>query len=228
MQSIVALVGKKGSGKTTIAHHLRTRGFIEVSFADTLKDSLCVLLGIPRDVFDNPGSKETLFHVGGRHLTPRAILQTYGDVVKSPFGSEVFIEAVARRIREIGSLSDIIISDVRFPAEANFVRELGARLYRVVPSDVVRINRSPWINPDLQTTTGSDQHASETHQETIQCDTVIENDGRSRDVLFAALDTEFRCMDTVENRCIQCGTDLGINNPRQLCGKTVCDSESMF
>lgn len=24
------------------------------------------------------------------------------------------------------------------------------------------------------------------------------------------------------NRCVQCGTDMGITNPRQLCGKTYC------
>jgi hypothetical protein len=26
------------------------------------------------------------------------------------------------------------------------------------------------------------------------------------------------------NRCLECGVDLGEQNPRQLCGKTVCRS----
>ena len=25
-----------------------------------------------------------------------------------------------------------------------------------------------------------------------------------------------------KNRCVECGEDMGINNPRQLCGKTYC------
>jgi hypothetical protein len=25
-----------------------------------------------------------------------------------------------------------------------------------------------------------------------------------------------------KNRCLDCGMDMGINNPRQLCGKTYC------
>ena len=27
-----------------------------------------------------------------------------------------------------------------------------------------------------------------------------------------------------KNRCIECGVDMGIDNPRQYCGKTQCDS----
>jgi hypothetical protein len=29
---------------------------------------------------------------------------------------------------------------------------------------------------------------------------------------------------SVENRCVECGVDMGIDNPRQYCGKTQCDS----
>ena len=28
--------------------------------------------------------------------------------------------------------------------------------------------------------------------------------------------------DKYENRCIECGVDMGLENPRQLCGKTYC------
>jgi hypothetical protein len=30
-----------------------------------------------------------------------------------------------------------------------------------------------------------------------------------------------------KNRCLACGMDMGINNPRQLCGKTYCLYEFM-
>ena len=26
----------------------------------------------------------------------------------------------------------------------------------------------------------------------------------------------------LKNRCLECGEDMGIDNPRQLCGKTYC------
>jgi hypothetical protein len=31
-----------------------------------------------------------------------------------------------------------------------------------------------------------------------------------------------------KNRCIKCGQDMGINNPRQLCGKTKCNLEQNY
>ena len=30
------------------------------------------------------------------------------------------------------------------------------------------------------------------------------------------------------NLCVICGIDMGEDNPRQLCGKTDCDDESLF
>ena len=30
--------------------------------------------------------------------------------------------------------------------------------------------------------------------------------------------------DEPKNRCVECGVDMGVDNPRQYCGKTQCDS----
>jgi hypothetical protein len=229
MSLLIALVGQKGVGKTTIAHHLVTNGFIEVSFADTLKESLSLLLGIPRSAFDNPASKETPFEVGGHSMTPRQMMQAYGDLVKSLFGETVLIDAVRRRIDAIdsGGGMGIVISDVRFPSEAKFAQRLGARIYRVVPAQIVRIVQQHLsiILPGLLDTNlvGLDTHSSESLQHQIQCDAVIENDGENLDALHSALDAEFRIVHPIENACVQCGIELGPCNPRQLCGKTACD-----
>jgi hypothetical protein len=32
----------------------------------------------------------------------------------------------------------------------------------------------------------------------------------------------------LKNRCIVCGVDMGIHNPRQLCRKTYCDNDFMY
>jgi len=29
----------------------------------------------------------------------------------------------------------------------------------------------------------------------------------------------------LKNKCVDCGIDMGINNPRQLCRKTYCDNK---
>jgi hypothetical protein len=222
MSPLIALVGRKGVGKTTIAHHLVATGFIEVSFADVLKESLSMLLGVSRTLFDDPASKETPFVVPGQRMTPREMMQQYGDAAKQLFGQNVFIDAVRHRIAELRSEESvgIIISDVRFPAEAEFVRELGARIYRVVESCVVRIDHGDVVDTDR---IGPDHHQSECLQQGIDCDAVIGNDGVSLDALRTALDDEFRITTPAENVCIRCGLDLGACNPRQLCGKTTCE-----
>jgi hypothetical protein len=227
MVLIVGLVGTKGVGKTTIAHHLLTTGFTEVSFADTLKDSLCTLLGLDRSRFDDPLFKELPCHEASKDIytmTPREMMQKYGDLMKQLFGPTVFIDSVYRRLQHIQT--PVVISDIRFPAEATFVRSLGARIYRVV-----RGKRSRIIECDGACEQApQDSHHSESLQWSIVCDATICNSGLDLVTLQRVVRAEIRSLQepmSPTNRCVQCSTDMGHCNPRQLCGKTVCDNLSM-
>jgi hypothetical protein len=223
---IIALVGTKGVGKTTIAHHLVSMGFTEVSFADTLKDSLCVLLGMHRSVFDDPSSKEgRSVNIGGSSMSPREIMQQYGDAAKLLFGPNVFIDAIRRRLVDIDT--SVVISDVRFRSEEVFVRSLGAQVYRVVFSPSIGVTHEDMTgrHTSIPPVGYTDRHESESLQYMITCDKIIHNDGLNLSMLFETLDTEFMDGNGVENRCMQCGTDLGDCNPRQLCGKTHCEND---
>lgn len=210
---VVGLVGTKGVGKTTIALHLVSIGFTDVSFADVLKDSVCLLLGLRRHVFDDPRTKEQPIH---GVLSPREIMQKYGDLVKTLFGPDIFIDTIRRKLATIGT--PVVISDIRFPAEEVFVRTLGAQVYRVLRSTRTRINHN---DPMVDNGPVHDLHESESKQHLIRCDHVIYNDCTNRGILHMVLDDEFR---SVENRCTKCNVDMGPCNPRQLCGKTKCDN----
>jgi hypothetical protein len=225
MPLIIALVGTKGVGKTTISEHLVSMGFTEVAFADTLKESVSMLLGLPRAAFDNPESKERPMDVtAGYRMTPRQIMQQYGDCIKELFGPDVLIDSIRRRLLEIQT--PVIISDVRYQHEAEFVKGLGARLYRVVLSPSIAIIHDRNVNHTRgQNAVDADLHGSETSQRFIVCDSVIYNDGKSRNALWMALETEFVQPMVVENPCLECGVDMGSCNPRQLCGKTHCDND---
>lgn len=208
---IVGLVGTKGVGKTTIAQHLVLRGYTEISFADALKDSLSVLLGISRSVFDDPASKEKQLEGRLRGWSPRELMQKYGDMTKHVFGSEVFIDTLRRRLATIDT--PVVISDIRFPAEATFARSLGAKVFRIVKQP----NHEAVKN---------DSHESESLQHRIPCDHVIYNDGHSKKRLFAAVDADILAViSPLQNLCVQCGVNMGDCNPRQLCGKTYCENE---
>jgi hypothetical protein len=218
MQRIIGLVGQKGVGKTTVAQHLVTRGYMEISFADTLKDSLCVLMGVHREMFDLPSSKEQPLW---NSLSPRQLMQRYGDLAKALFGPDVFIDALRRRLATIDT--PVVISDVRFAAEEDFVRSLGARLYRVVRSTSIGVQMHDTRATDHGYT--ADLHDSESLQHLIICDRVIYNDGRNLEQLETAIDAEFlKTRRPVENRCVLCAVDLGSCNPRQLCGKYQCEN----
>jgi hypothetical protein len=190
MFPIIGLVGEKGSGKTTVANHLVTRGYTEVSFADTLKNSLCVLLDMERICFDDPKKKEDTTEFG---LSPREMMQGYGDMTKSLFGSGIFINSVYRRLQKIQT--PIVISDIRFPAEADFVRRLGnAWIYRIVRGggDTTCIQEGdfgvPLENVPIEI------HCSESVQYSISCDaTILNSVDMGLGDLYAAVDMDIFC-----------------------------------
>jgi GTPase SAR1 family protein len=228
MVLVVGLVGIEGVGKTTITQHFITSGFMEVSFTDTLKESLCTLLCLDRGRFDDPILKDMSYQDTTKDIytmTPREMMQKYGDLVKQLFGPNVFIDVVQRRLNHIQT--PVVFSDIRCPTEALFVRSLGAQIYRVVPAKLSRIIAGDYACGPV---TWDTPH-SESLQCSIVCDATICNTGVDLVDFQRVLSAEIRTLQasgTQTNRCIQCGTDMGDCNPRQLCGKTVCGNVSMF
>lgn len=59
---IIAISGKKGSGKDTVAKmimEMTSQKWENVKFADTLKDMVCLLIGCTREQLEDPKFKET-------------------------------------------------------------------------------------------------------------------------------------------------------------------------
>lgn len=186
MFSIIGLVGVKGSGKTTVARHLVQSGYTEVSFADTLKDSLCTLLGIDRCRFDDPAMKEQeCSDLEDITMSPRAMMQKYGDMMKRLFGPHVFIKSVCRRLRLVET--PVVISDIRFPDEAEFVRTLGAVIYRIVPGKTCHIQKGDHNGNEFGIV-HMGTHDSESLQRSIVCDATIFNSGMGLEELYVAID----------------------------------------
>jgi ABC-type dipeptide/oligopeptide/nickel transport system ATPase component len=208
---IIGLVGPKGSGKSTVAQMLIDMGsWQEVSFATVLKDVISILTGVDRTLFDDVRAKEeyVLSRINSdgtpdvcKGISIRKMMQICGTTFKSLFGPGVFIHALRKRIQQSSS-RNIVVSDVRFPEEADFItKDLGGIL--------IRIKREP--------SDDTDQHMSEIRQKDIICSEVLHN---SADLSLQDLESLVR--DRFTNVCIECFTSLGLQNPRQLCGKTYC------
>jgi len=161
---ILALSGKKQSGKDTSAVFLSTRiyGALIFSFADPLKEFCIDVLGMSRDqCYGTDDEKNSLtqykWHDVVTHpqlldcdinkkMTAREVMQVFGtDIVRRKFGN-VWAKATIRKIKKANYQFNVI-ADCRFPNEIETVLD-EPKGY------VIRLTRDPFG--------GEDQHESET------------------------------------------------------------------
>lgn len=145
----IALCGYAYSGKDTAALALIEKGWKRVAFADALKE---VARGIGWD-----GEKDD----HGRWL-----LQQLGQQVREHIAEDAWVQAVAKSIQEMRSLSGfrptcVVLTDCRYQNEAQWVRSVGGKVVRVS-----RPNTGPVNN-----------HISESDLDDFDFDAVITNDG---------------------------------------------------
>ena len=101
---ILALSGPRACGKSTIAKHLvNNHGYTRIAFADALRDiARCA---------------------GGQFIDDRDYLARLGATLREMWPG-ILLEAVSRRITAIGG--PVVIEDIRFPAEFEFCKSIGA------------------------------------------------------------------------------------------------------
>lgn len=170
VRTIVALCGKKGSGKDTAARALLDRGWTGEKFAGPLKDACRTLFGLDESQVEGH-LKDVVDERWG--TTPRAILQFIGtevfqykinDVLPG-IGRHFWTRSLVQRIQ--ASRGDVVVTDMRFQHELDALRAMDPLIYRVVS---IKIDR------DKACTDAAAEHASETELDTIRCDHDIHND----------------------------------------------------
>jgi len=167
-QVIIGVCGHKQHGKDTIANYftLYRSHYIQLAFADPLKDAIKVLFDVSDEQLYNPKEKEV---VDPRwNVTPRQMMQKLGTFIRNDFSEDFFVNHLAMRCFGI---SRICVSDVRRQNEANFIKERGGIIIKV-------------FRPGME---DSDTHESETDIENIKEDYFVRNDG-SIASLYSKLD----------------------------------------
>lgn len=139
---IVGLHGFAGTGKVDTATVLaRDHGFDRYSLATPIRDSLMAmnpLIGqrvFLRDQVEQSGWDYVKNHPVYSSQV-RRLMVTFGASIKSQFGQDLLIEHLRQRLAEnhgvmIPASARIVISDVRLPDEAEFVRSLGGQVVRL-------------------------------------------------------------------------------------------------
>ena len=133
---IIGLTGKKGSGKDTFASFLLRKsdcGTI-IGFADPLKEGLAVILDESTSNFEDRILKEQAPEGFPEECTRRLMMQTLGvewgrNTVCKDFW-ELLLKRQLEKYRKL-DLNLVIIKDVRFDSEADFIRELGGIVFHV-------------------------------------------------------------------------------------------------
>ena len=164
---IIAITGRKFSGKDTSVSVIRSiikdeARIYHLTFAKPIKQASMALFNLTEQDLNDPIAKE--MRLSGQEWSPREIMQKLGTAVRETFGQDFFINHVLSLINSITNNDDkiIIVSDVRYDREAQFLKDKGAI--------VVKIKRDKYES-------GTDTHTSESGIDPKYVDFVIENNG---------------------------------------------------
>lgn len=155
---IIGLVGKKGSGKDTVADFLVcNKNFTKKAFADPLKKVVGSMFLLEANQLHDQSLKEVIDARWG--MSPRTMMQLVGtNIVRSHFGEDFWLKHMDMSFKDSDLL---VISDVRFHNEAEWVKKKGGILIRISSGEKENVQ---------------DNHRSEIELENIQTDFVLHND----------------------------------------------------
>ena len=130
----IAFCGKKGSGKTFLAdtiieynRHILAQKF---SFADPLRDMLSQI-GFNEEHFNGDLKNIGLSQFGNKSY--REIIQTLGtDWGREMIHPDIWINRMNDRLNNIPKDVWLIVDDIRFENEYNFLKEKGFSIIKVI------------------------------------------------------------------------------------------------
>jgi hypothetical protein len=169
---IIGLGFRARSGKDLVADYLvKEYGFKKTAFAETLKRACQEIFHLTKEQ-THGDKKEIVDPYWG--VTPRYILQKVGtECMRNGYADDVWVRSLDAMIQK--NPGNYVITDVRFPNEADAVNEWGGL--------VVRVDR-----PQAGATGGIAKHASEVSMEQYdKWNYVLTNDG-TIEGLYARVD----------------------------------------
>lgn len=162
MTKLIAFTGLPRSGKDSAADWLVMHGYVQLRFADPLKEAAAILLNrtVAECNGDNGFDREA--KLSDQDFSMRDFLQRFGtECMRNNFGFDFWLKHMRRRIEALalvhGCTRAAVITDCRFDNEAALVRELGGIVVEI---------RRPGLVPSA--------HVSD---KGVEPDIVLDNDG---------------------------------------------------
>jgi hypothetical protein len=144
---IIGLSGYARSGKDTVANNLvEKRGFTKLALADSLKELAIRVnpwIHVP-ETFSNEQLSNLVDRMGWDWAKSvpevRRFLQALGTEVRNVLGEDTWIEALKRKIYQLPEGSNVVIPDVRFQNEANWLYYTGNQVWNIARPGVGPVN----------------------------------------------------------------------------------------
>lgn len=192
-EQIVGLVGKKGSGKDTVAAFM---GCKTIAFADPLRTVVQTLFDLSPELMvgadkEKPGpmgvSYRRAMQIVGTEIVRKQIKDLLPELKVED--GQFWVEHVRRTLQKMHAEGErkVVITDVRFPNEAKAIVDMGGRLIHVVSSKE-RLDQfyeeNGWVPEDMHTSeTGVDDIVAQFTCETLNnCGTLGELDARVQEM----------------------------------------------
>lgn len=133
MAKIIGITGRAGSGKDTVARHLTTyfkAHFRSVAFADPIRSGLKAVFGWDDSYFDYPKKEEVIEMLG---KSPRQIMQTFGtEWGRDRVNTDLWLKLAGIRMENlVGAGFNVLVTDVRFQNEADWIRQQGGVIWHL-------------------------------------------------------------------------------------------------
>lgn len=167
---LVGLTGYAGSGKNTAADGLVASGWVQLSFAEPLRQMLLTLnpiihAGIHLQTFiDDQGWDETKY----RYPEVRRLMQVLGtEVGRDMIDDDLWVKLAKKTMDDcFRQGKNVVFTDVRFPNEVAMIRLNGGK--------IIRIHR--------EGTKPAQNHVSDTNVDLLTVDREIVNSGTVQDL----------------------------------------------
>jgi len=185
---LIGLTGPAGSGKDSAADALRPHGYQSIAFADALRAEIAAAWRVDQRLLSDRATKElplpalaigmccepaflhwAVYHGHSLHepRSARWLMQRWGTEFRRSSNPDYWVHVVRHWVRRQTGIgcNRLIVTDVRMPNEAAFIRSVGGRIVRLHRPELVR------LAPDTQA------HASEWLANAVDADTVVHNEG---------------------------------------------------
>ena len=161
---VIGITGVARSGKDTVANMIIARcGGYRYSFADPMRRMLAAGLNIDMGDPYWIANKETVIPAIGK--SPRQLMQTLGtEWGRQLVSPDLWVTLAKATLQRNGP--GMVIPDIRFESEADWVRSIGGRIYRLGRANAHSVST----------------HVSEDGITTDPLDTAIANNGSLKDL----------------------------------------------